>query len=442
MSDPLAPLLAEVEAGKVRPLYLCWGEEFLARRDAEALAQALVPHASAGLNFAVLDAASPREIAAELLTLPLFPGRKVAVVRDPEFLAPKKGRVDALGKVREAWRAGRRKESARRLLALVARAGWGVAEVDPAVPGAPAPEAWREELGITLADADLDWLREMAAFIREEGVTAPESDVSPLLSALERGLPTGHALIIAATEVDARHPLLKLAQKQGAVLERKVSGRLRDLDLSGASRTFLEGTGKRLGPGAEEALRDRLGGQMRLLQSELEKLAAYVKGPVIQREDVEQVVARAREEEFLELSDALQKRDLAAALRYVDEALEHGAAPLMILGAVASVVRGLIESHERMTQLGRGQPPRSFDEFKSRIFPGVEREAKQHGQRVPHPWAAFLGMQAAARYGRPALRRGLLACAEADVALKSSGGGKLVLERLLWTVCPPGRSPA
>jgi len=427
---------------KVLPIYLFWGEEFLVRREADALARTLVPDAAAGLNLAVLDAASPREIAAELMTLPLFPGRKVVVVRDPEFLAPKKGRVEALGKVREAWKAGRRKESARRLLALVARAGWGAAEVDPSVPGAPPAEAWREELGITLADADLDWLREMAAFIREEGVTAPESDVSPLLQALERGLPEGHALVMAATDVDSRHPLLKLAQKQGSVVERKVGGgRLRDLDLSGAAKSFLEGTGKRLGPGAEEALRDRLGGQMRLLQSELEKLVAYVPGPVIRREDVEAVVARVREEEFLELSDALQKRDLPAALRYVDEALEH-AAPLMILGAVASVVRGLVESHERMTQLGRGQPPRSFDEFKSRIFPAVEREAREHGQRVPHPWAAFLGMQAAARYGRPALRRGLLACAEADVALKSSGAGKLVLERLLWTVCPPGRGPA
>jgi len=442
MSDSLAPLLTEVKGGKVRPLYLLWGEEYLVRRDGDALAQAIVPDAAAGLNFAVLDAASPREIAAELLTLPLFPGRKVAVVRDPEFLAPKKGRVDALGKVREAWKAGRRKESARRLLALVARAGWGPAEVDPAVPGAPAPEAWREELGITLAEADLDWLREMAAFIREEGVTAPESDASPLLTALERGLPEGHALVIAATDVDGRHPLLKAANKLGAVVERKMGGRVRDLDLSGAARSFLEGTGKRLGPGAEEALRDRLGGQMRLLQSELEKLVAYVQGPVIRREDVEQLVARVREEEFLELSDALQKRDLPAALRYVDEALEHGAAPLMILGAIASVVRGLIESHERMVQLGRGQAPRSFDEFKSRIFPGVEREAREHGGRVPHPWAAFLGMQAAARYGRPALRRGLLACAEADVALKSSGAGKLVLERLLWTVCPTVRGAA
>jgi DNA polymerase-3 subunit delta len=440
MSDPVAKLLAEVKAGKVRPLYLCWGEEFLVRRDAEALAQALVPDAAAGLNFAVLDAASPREIAAELLTLPLFPGRKAVLVRDPEFLAPKKGRVDALARVREAWRTGRRKEAARRLLALVARAGWGVGELDPSVPGAPGAEEWKAALGITLADADADWLREMAAFAKEEGIVAPESDLSPLLAAFQRGLPRGHALLVAATEVDPRNPLLEVVEKRGALVERRMAGRLRDLDLTEAARTFLAGTGKRLGPGAEEVLRDRLGGQMRLLQSELEKLVVYVDGPVIRHQDVEKLVSRARDEEFLELSDALQKRDLPAALHYVEEALARGAAPLMLLGAIASVVRSLLESHERMVHLGRGQPPRSFDEFKARVFPAVEREARAAGQRVPHPWAAFLGMQAAARHGREGLRRGLLACAEADVALKSSGAGKLVLERLLWTVCPPGRT--
>jgi DNA polymerase-3 subunit delta len=44
-------------------------------------------------------------------------------------------------------------------------------------------------------------------------------------------------------------------------------------------------------------------------------------------------------------------------------------------------------------------------------------------------------MQAAGRYGPLALRHALVACAEADVALKSSGNGQLVLERLLWGVC-------
>jgi DNA polymerase-3 subunit delta len=100
-------------------------------------------------------------------------------------------------------------------------------------------------------------------------------------------------------------------------------------------------------------------------------------------------------------------------------------------------VRGLAEALERVAHLGAGKPPRSFDDFKARLFPAIEREAKAKGGRVPHPYAAYLAGVASARYGRTQLRAALLACAEADLALKSSGAGKLVLERLLWTVCPP-----
>ena len=436
----LDPLLAEIAAGRVRPLYLVWGEEFLARRDAEALVEALVPGAEASLNLAVLDAASPREVATELATLPLFPGNKVVLLRDPEFLAPKKGRTDALAKARDAWKAGRRKEGARRLLALVARAGWGREALQPGEPGAPTVEDWREELEVTLAETDLEFLREVAAFVREEGVAAPESDASALVGLLERGLPEGHALVVAATDIDARHPLLRFARGRGALVERKLATRLRDLDLSEVAREFLRPFAKRLGPGAEELLRERVGANMRLLQSELEKLALHASSAVIQRSEVELLVAHTRDEEYLELADALQKRDLYLALRYVDEALAGGAAPLLLLGAIASVVRGLVEAQERLAHLGTGVPPRSFDEFKSWLFPAIERDLKAARLRVPHPYAAFVATLAAARYGRGQLRASLLACADADLALKSSGAGKLVLERLLWTVCPPAAS--
>jgi len=409
--NDLAPLLAEIRDGRVRPLYLAWGEEYLARREADALVEALVPAALASLNLVVLDGASPREIALELATLPLLAGNKVVLLHDPEFLAPKKGRTDALAKARDAWKAGRRKEGARRLLALVARAGWGQEALEPGQPGAPSVEDWKEELSVPLAESDLDFLREVAAFVREEGLGAPESDASALLTLLERGLPAGHALVVAATDVEAKSPLLRLAREQGAVVERKLASRLRDLDLNQVARDFLRPFQKRLGPGAEEVLRER--------------------------SDVELLVAHTRDEEFLELADALQKRDLSSALAYVDEALAGGAPPLLLLGAIASVVRGLVEAQERMVHLGGGKPPRSFDDFKARLFSAIEREAKAAGARVPHPYAAYLATLAGARYGRAQLRASLLACAEADLALKSSGSGKLVLERLLWTVCPP-----
>ena len=436
MSD-LEPLLAEIRAGQVRPVYLAWGEEYLVRREADVLVEALVPGTLASLNLVVLDGASPREVALELATLPLLSGNKVVLLKDPEFLAPRKGRADALSKARDAWKAGRRKEGARRLLALVARAGWGREALEPGGAGAPSVEDWKEELSVRLAESDVDFLREVAAFVREEGVAAPESDASALLTLLEAGLPTGHALVVAATDVEAKSPLLRLARERGAVVERKLASRLRDLDLTVVAKDFLRPFQKRLGPGAEELLRERVGGNMRLLQSELEKLALHASGAVIERADVEQLVAHTRDEEFLELADALQKRDFPAALRYVDDALVGGAPPLLLLGAIASVVRGLVEATERVAQLGGGRPPRGFDDFKARLFPAIEREAKTTGGRVPHPYAAFLAAAAGARYGRTQLRAALLACAEADLALKSSGAGKLVLERLLWTVCPP-----
>jgi hypothetical protein len=44
-----------------------------------------------------------------------------------------------------------------------------------------------------------------------------------------------------------------------------------------------------------------------------------------------------------------------------------------------------------------------------------------------------MGMQAALGYTRQALLRGLVSCAEADLALKL-GGDALVLERIFWTL--------
>lgn len=422
------------------PLHLLWGEEFLVRKSADELVKRLVPGAAAGLNLIPMDGASPREIAQELATLPLFPGPKVVVVRDPEFLAPRKGRGDALGRAREAWRAGRRKEGARRLLALAARAGWGVAELDPKTPGAPGVDAWREELDVQLAEADLQFLAEVARFCREEGITAPEGDATALMALFERGLPEGHALVIAATDIDARNPLVKLAREHGALVEKKVADTFRRLDLRQAAAEFLEPLGKRLGAGAAEELKERIGGNMRLLQAELEKLAVHAEGKTISAEDVRLLVAKTREDEFFEAAEVLQSRDLRAGLAWLDDALAQGKYPLMLLGAIAAGVRNLIDGHERMRSLGPNVSRMSSREFEKEVFPKIEREAREAGRRVPHPYAAYKAVQAAGRYTRAELLAALVACADADVSLKSSGSGQLVLESLLLRLlsAPPG----
>jgi DNA polymerase-3 subunit delta len=91
-------------------------------------------------------------------------------------------------------------------------------------------------------------------------------------------------------------------------------------------------------------------------------------------------------------------------------------------------------NHERLSHLSGGKPPRSFNEFEQRVFPKIEAEAKAAKAKVPHPYASYMGMQAATRYTRNELLGALVTCADADLALKL-GGGRLVVERLLWTVC-------
>lgn len=434
MSDELEDALQDLDAGNERPVYLLAGEEFLVRKAAEKLIAKLVPGGTADLNLVTMDAASPKEVAAELATLPMFGGRKVVFLRDPEFLAPKKGRTDALGKAREAWKANRKKEAARRVLSLAARAGWGPGDLDPSGDGAPKPDDWDRELGVQLADVDVSFLQEVAAFCRDEGITAPSGDDTQLNDWLGGKPAKGQVLVIAATALEAKSPFVKLVKDKGALLEFKVASKLKDLDLTEFVAETLAPYSKKLGAGALEKLKERIGGNFRLLQSELVKLALYSQTNTITVKDVELLVGQAREDEFFALSDAVQKRNLDAALKYVEEAVAQGAHPLMLLGSVAGIVRRMLAAYEQMQELSGGKPPRNYNDFQARVWPSIEAKAKATKTKAPHPYASFMGMQAAVNFGRQELLRGLVSCAEADLALKL-GGDELVLERLLWTLC-------
>ncbi len=430
---PQEPYLKAIEDGKPAPIYLVTGEEFLVRKAADEIVAKLLPKAMAGLNLSVHEGASAGDVARDLATTPMLRGRKVVVVRDPEFLAPKKGRADALSKIKEAWNAGRRRVAANRALSLFARAGFGVPQlVDP------DPAALAEELELELAEADLAFLKDLGHFCREEKIVAPEGDTRALEGLLEKGLPKGHHFVIEAVYLDARSPLVKLLAKKGVLVERRVERELRKLDIHEVAAEALAPFKKRLEPGAEKLLKDLCGGNMRLLQSELEKLALYVGDrKAIAAADVELLVRRAREDEFREIADAVGARDLKAAIRYVDTALDQDEAPLKIHGAIASVVRRLLEDRERWGKLGLG-PRTSQRELESRGIPALAEELKERGLRMPHPFVVWLGFQACMRFQVHELVKALLAIAQADVQLKSGGQGRLVLERLAMRICARG----
>lgn len=428
--------LAEIDAHKPRPVYLLVGEEYLVRRAGEAIVMRLVPKARASLNVSILEGAGPADVARDLTTVPMFRGTKVVVLREPEFFAPRKARAHAFAAVREAWTEGRRDAAARRLLALAARAGWGPDRLDPTADGAPSAADWKRELDVELADADVAFLKEVAQHCKARGLTAPESATTALEDVLARGLPAGHHLVVEASAIDTRSPLVRLCEKAGAIVDRKVERELKSLSISEPVADVLAPLGKRLEPMAEARLKDLCGGSMRRVRSEVEKLAAYVgERLAITVADVDELVLRAREGDWFELSNAFSHRDAAAAVACLDRALAQGDPPLMLLGSLASSVRRLLDERERCDR--RPAPPGlpSFAEFKRSELPAVEKAAKAAGKKLPHPFAAYQLMQAALRYTRSELLRAHAQLAAADLALKSSANGRLVLEALAWSVC-------
>lgn len=260
-----------------------------------------------------------------------------------------------------------------------------------------------------------------------------------LLRLFQQGLPERTHLLLTQADWEMPAVLEKWLKAHAEVEHHAVASKLKDLDVDDLVARCLEPLGKTLAADAKALLKMRLGGQMRLWAQELEKLALYSEKKRIGVEDVELLVVNAREEEFLELSEALQQRNHERALSHVTEALSQGASPIMLVASIASVVRNLLLNRERLSFLGEASSfPRNYGEFQRRVWPRLEADAGQ--AKLPHPYAVFMGMSAAAGFSKKLLCRLLVLCAQADLDCKS-GKSQFVVENLIRHMCWKEGSP-
>ena len=426
----LAACLAEARAGKAQPVYLFDGDAFLSGRAARELAEALVPEAQRSLNLVELDAAaSPAEVAAELSTVGLFGGGKVVLLSEPAFLTSKEDQDDAFRRARDRWAQGGQREAARRLLALAAKAGWTAQDL--AGPDAPGAADWRAQLAVDAA-FDPDFVAAAARWAVERDMKAARDDAGALDALLARGLPPGHVLVVAAGKVDGRLPLVKklasAGRRVGFAIEKVGEWQNQRLDLRPTIELLLGPSGKRVEPDAERLLAERVGEDARTLASELAKLVAYAGSrEVITAEDVEQTVVRVAEDPFFAFGNAVEARDRAAALAVLDRTLADGGSVHMVISLLASTLRRMIEERERARRVAGDRRIASAREWESLVFPSVSEE--ERGEKKPYGF--WMKYQASLRFSREELLRGLADVAEADVAAKSGGDGRVAVERLL-----------
>jgi DNA polymerase III subunit delta len=448
----LEACLAEAREGRPQAVYLLDGDAFLSLRAARELCHALVDEAQRALNLVELDpAASPAEVAAEVETRGLFStGRKVVLVQEPAFLTSKEDVEDAFQKARDGWTDGRQREAARRLLALVAKAGFQAADLVPeqlrvGLEPLDAPRRDKDldkalkalardlkaEFGFTLDEEALRFVVAAGKYALEREMKVARDDSAALDAALTRGLPPGHVLVVAAGKVDGTLPLVKKLAAAGrrvkVAVAREASFGAKVI-LGPTVRLLLEGTGKKADAEAVERLAECVDGDARTLAQELQKLVAYVgERKVITAADVAEVVVRTAEDQFFALGNAVEERKLAEALGVVDRSIGAGGSPHMLVASLASTVRRLLLEKERARAVVGERKLGNPRDWEAQVFPTIP--AAEVGKKKP--FGFWMKYQASTRFQRGELLQGLVALHEADVAMKSGQDGRLALERAL-----------
>jgi len=303
-------------------------------------------------------------------------------------------------------------------------------------------DGWRADRAL----ADIRRELERKGSLAVHGYDAAECDVDALADAMEtpslfgartllvvRGVEnlneSGQERLTAALDRQAPQVTLAIVAR-AADMRRRFFGRCRELatrvpvdhprfgEMRGFADAFARERGCELASDARELLLDCVGRDLLLLASELDKLAAAVGGRVIGADDVRRVTAPGREHGNFEVADALCARDAAAATRLLACALDEGAQPIALIGALAASLRPLVAGAELVA---RG---RSVDDaLRELAVAPYQRIACQRGLRAYRPGE---------------LRRAFSELADIDLASKSGGDARALLE--LWMLRTCGRA--
>ena len=151
------------------------------------------------------------------------------------------------------------------------------------------------------------------------------------------GLPPTTVLIFLDGGLTAANPLVKAVK--AAKGEVKLFNPLRDRDVAGWIADRAREKGASIAGPAVQMLAGLVGGNLRLLDGELDKLATYAQGRSIERGDVEALVSQAKETSIFELVDAVATRRQGPAMRALERLLTQGAPPPVAMTMLARQLR-------------------------------------------------------------------------------------------------------
>ena len=442
--------LEDIRKGKIHPVYLLYGEEeYLIREALEEIIEAIVPKADRELNlFAVSGGPDETDHLCTTLVLPpLLSGRKLVVVRDTHLFHSRETVSHLIKSVRDQLDKNPRKAAAA-FMTFLDTAGWKLEDLRDGGWKTIRDDDWNRLVEGDGKDDREAWLPrviDLCAVDQKESRTARQ-DEHHLEALLRHRLPPENHLILVAEAVDRRKKLFKVISELGEVLYfPKVKAEAKQKErLMAQVRGMLSARGKKMLPGAWDALGKKTGFQLRESVQAVEKLIVFSGAKMtIDEADVEAVVGKSREDTVFQLVSAMTEKNLSAGLDVLRELILQGVPYLMILAMIGREIRHLLQAKLliRSGILKGFRPDTEYGEFQRKIHPLLKEMAAQGGKKdlglvSQHPYAVYQALRNSRRFTDEELLSHLDQLVQIDLSMKSTGRDeRLLIERLLVSVC-------
>jgi len=244
----------------------------------------------------------------------------------------------------------------------------------------------------------------------EEGEGQKGAAVDELLLAyLKRPVPFTCLVFLSGDTVDSRKKVTKAVAAAGAVVECQPLNE-QDAAMWAEHRALLYG--KRMGSQASAMLVEKLGPNLRMLDTELQKLAMYVgDAPGVTPQDVDAVVGGIAETAIYHLTEAVVLKQRARAMALLEQVLLEVDHPLQVETALINKFRQLLTVKALVS---RGVPVTEGPAL-AKMHPYPYKKLAGHVRFVP----------------REEIVGGLQKLLAADLAIKSGADPKLMLETVV-----------
>jgi len=454
MNEQLKTLLDDIARGAVHPCYLLYGEEqYLVRDAADRIIGQLLPEGKSDFNFIRIDGEHEDvdTLVEMLLTASLIPGRKVIYLRDTRLFHSRSSSAALIGDIVENLDKDPSR-SARGFLLLLATVGWSLDDFRNDGWRKIPEHQWRETFQDENAGEREKWVPRVMELCESQGFSdyQPRKDTDRLEEALRGGIPESHSLIVTAGAVDKRKKLYKVIAERGVVLNfPKVKGEANQKTLLKETvKELLARHGKTMTGDAFIALGRKTGFAFHSAVSELEKLIDYTgQNRTIEKEDVETLIGRTKDDSIFDLTDAIAHKDVETALLTIRRLFDQGLHHLMILTMIIRQIRFLLQGKVMLRSeiQDRFKPGMHYAKFQRDVYPQIKASKDAWGTGTgwlagQHPYVIYNVLANSERFPLAELTGFMDGLIALDVALKSTGiDPRQALERVIIDMCGTNR---